>query len=102
MYTLCESLRKELKPLVIMEKNIELRKKAKAISPVLHIGKNGITDALILEIEKTIKKKKIIKIKINKGALEGQDKKEIVNKIIEKTGAELIDFIGFNIVIYKK
>ena len=81
---------------------IELRKKAKAIAPILHIGKNGITESLLLEIEKTLKKKKLLKIKINKGALEGKDRKEIAKEIVEKTGTKLIDFIGFNIVIYKE
>jgi RNA-binding protein len=81
---------------------IDLRKKAKALTPILHIGKNGITDSLILEIEKTLKKKKLVKIKINKGALDGRDRKEIAKEIVEKTGAKLIDFIGFNIVLYKE
>jgi len=85
-----------------MEEYLELKRKARALQPILHIGKNGLTDTLILEIEKTIKKKKLIKIKINKGALENKEKKEIVNELVAKTGAELIDFVGFNVVLYKK
>lgn len=84
------------------EDYIELRKKGRFLQATLHIGKNGVTDALISEIEKTIKKKKLVKIKMNKGSLEGRDKKEIAKEIVQKTGSELIDFIGFNIVIYKK
>ena len=85
-----------------MEEYLELRKKARAMQPILNIGKNGVTDSLILEIEKTLKAKKLVKIKINKSALEEKDKKDIVKEIVTRTGAELIDFVGFNIVLYKK
>ena len=85
-----------------MEEKIELRRKARNLMPMINIGKNGLTDSLVKQIETIIKKKKLLKIKINKSALENEDKKEIVRKIIEKTNAELIDFIGFNVVIYKR
>lgn len=85
-----------------MENKIELRKKARALKPLINVGKNGLTDSLILEIEKIIKKKKLLKIKLNKSALGEGDKKDLLKKVLEKTGAELVDFIGFNIVIYKK
>lgn len=84
-----------------MENLIELRKKARSLSPIIHIGKNGITDALINEIEKTLKKKKMIKIKMNRSALDDKDKKEIAKELLIKTKSELVDFIGFNITIYK-
>ena len=85
-----------------MEKYIELRKKARSLKPIINVGKNGLTETLILEIEKTLKQKKLLKIKLNKGSLENSDKKEIVKLLLEKTGAELIDFVGFNVVLYKK
>ena len=47
-------------------------------------------------------RKNIIKIKINRSALENKDKKAIINDILEKTGAKLVDFVGFNAVLCKK
>lgn len=85
-----------------MEEYLELRRKARAMQPILNIGKNGITDSLILEIEKVLKARKLVKIKLNRSAIEDKDKKEIVKEIVARTGAELIDFVGFNIVLYKK
>ena len=85
-----------------MENLIELRKKAKTLKPIINIGKNGITDGLLIEIERMLKKKKMIKIKINRGAMEEKEKKEIAKELLIKTKAELVDFVGFNITLYKK
>ena len=80
----------------------ELRNKAKILEPVLRIGKNGATDSLILEINKQLKKKKLIKIKILKSARENTDKNELINKILERTDSELVELVGYIFVLYKK
>ena len=41
-----------------------LKKEAKILEPILRIGKNGMNDSIILEIEKLLKKRKLIKIKV--------------------------------------
>jgi RNA-binding protein len=80
----------------------ELKASAKTLEPVLRIGKNGITDSLILELKKHLKKKKLIKIKILKSARGMADKKAFVNEIAQKTESELIELIGYVFVLYKK
>lgn len=84
-----------------MEDLIELRKKSRELKPIINIGKNGLTEGLLQEIERTLKKKKLIKIKINRSALDAKEKKEIAKDILIKTKAELVDFVGFNITLYK-
>lgn len=85
-----------------MENLIELRKKARTLKPIINIGKNGLTEGLLQEIDRMLKKKKLIKIKINRSALDAKEKKEIAKDILIKTKAELVDFVGFNITLYKK
>jgi RNA-binding protein len=80
----------------------ELRASAKTLEPVLRIGKNGITDSLIVELKKHLKKKKLIKIKILKSARGMADKKAFVNEIAQKTESELVELIGYVFVLYKK
>ena len=80
----------------------ELKRKGKTLKPIINLGKSGITDQLVIHIQKVLKQKKLIKIKINRSALEEKDKKEILNEILEKTGAKLVDFVGFNAVLCKK
>lgn len=79
----------------------ELRSRAKTLEPDLRIGKNGITDSLVLEIKKQLRKKKLIKIKILKSAREGLNKKEFANELARKTESELVELVGFVFVLYK-
>lgn len=84
-----------------MKQKILLRKKAKAFTSLIQIGKNGLTNGLINEIKKQLRKKKLIKLKILKSALENKTRKEIANELLEKTGSELIEQVGHVIVITK-
>lgn len=80
----------------------ELRSKAKAIEPLIRIGKNGLSDHVVQEIKKLLNKKKLIKVKILKSALTGRTKKELAKCLVAETNAELIDAIGFIVVLAKK
>ena len=80
----------------------ELKSKAKAIKPILWIGKNGITDGLINELKYLLKRKKLVKIKLLRGFLEENDKKEVVDELVTKTDSELVEQVGFIIVLYRR
>lgn len=84
-----------------MEKKIkELREKAKKIDPVLRIGKFGLSDNVYNEIEKLLKKRELIKVKILNNCPES--KEEIIEKVIQKSKALLILSIGNIFCIYRK
>ncbi len=79
----------------------ELKKKAKTLSPVLRIGKNGMTESVFKEIEKLLKKRDLIKIKIlNNCPVEDKDK--MIKFIVERTNSKLISKIGNVFTIYRK
>ena len=80
----------------------DLKSKGKQLKPIINIGKSGITESQISHIKKTLKKKKLIKIRFNRSALEEKDKVDVLKEILNKTGSVQIDFIGFNAIIYKK
>jgi RNA-binding protein len=81
---------------------MKLRAKAKTLEPILRIGKNGLTDAVIEEIKKLLRKKRLIKVKMLKSALENKNKKEAVKDLVNKTDAVLIEAVGFVVVLAKK
>lgn len=87
-----------------MEKHIikELKAKAKSIDPIIRIGKKGLTDETVIQIKRLLVKRKLIKIKFLKSFLEDHDKKRTAEELCSKTGAELIDRVGFVVVIYKR
>ena len=85
-----------------MKEKIMLRSKAKTIEPVVRIGKSGLTDSMIGEINKNLIKRRLIKIKLLKSPDERKEKEELIKSIVEKTQSELVDSVGNIIVLYKK
>ncbi|MBN2367735.1 ribosome assembly RNA-binding protein YhbY [Candidatus Woesearchaeota archaeon] len=75
----------------------ELRAKAKLLEPIVRIGKKGLTDETIKEIKRHLKKRKLVKVKILKST---EDRKKIAKELAKKTGAELIDAVGFVVVLF--
>lgn len=80
----------------------ELKEKGKALEPIIRIGKNGLTDNVISEVKKHLKKNKIIKIKFLRSFIKGKDRKKIAQEIATKTNSVLMDQVGFVIVLCKK
>ena len=82
--------------------NIEkkmLRKKGYSLKPVVMVGKNGLTDAVLAEIDVSLTSHELIKILIR-----GGNKNECYNlclKIQQKLKAELVHQIGFIKVFYR-
>ncbi|HLC61815.1 MAG TPA: YhbY family RNA-binding protein [Candidatus Nanoarchaeia archaeon] len=85
-----------------MKEKIMLRSKAKTLEPVVRIGKSGLTDSMIGEINKNLIKRKLIKIKLLKSPGDRNEKENLITSIVEKTHSELIDSVGNVIVLYKK
>ena len=81
---------------------MELRAKGKKLEPVVRLGKSGVSDAFVKEVEKLLKKRKLIKIKMLKSGLGGSDSKEIAKELAEKTGSVLVELVGMVIVLYRK
>jgi len=80
----------------------ELRTKAKALEPVVRIGKSGITENLIKEINKQLKMHKLIKIKLLKSCLEAKGRKEMAKEIVTITDSDLVMLQGNVVVMYTK
>ena len=84
------------------KKIIELRGMAASIEPATHIGKNGVTDALIEEINRQLKDNKLIKVKVLKSAIEAMPREDIARLLAEKSGSELIEVRGNTVVLFKR
>jgi RNA-binding protein len=83
------------------ERLYQLRSEANQISPILNIGKNGVTDTLIEELNKQIKANRLVKVKVLKSAEEGKDVKAIAEEIAEATRSTLIEVRGRTVVLYR-
>jgi RNA-binding protein len=83
------------------EKLYRLKAEANQLSPILNIGKNGVTDTLIEELNKQIKANRLVKIRVLKSAEEGKDLKAIAEEVAAATKSTLIEVRGRTVVLYR-
>jgi RNA-binding protein len=69
------------------------------LEPIFLIGKSGVTDTMIKEIDITLEKRELIKLKILNNSSE--DPREASNQIAEQVGAEVVQVIGGKFIIYR-
>lgn len=81
-------------------KIIPVETEANQIS-ILNIGKNGVTDTLIEELNKQIKANRLVKVRVLKSAEEGKDLKAIAEEIADATRSTLIEVRGRTVVLYR-
>jgi len=81
---------------------MELKGMAARMESSTHVGKNGVTDSLVEEVNRQLKDNKLVKVKVLKSALESMSRDEIARVLAEKTGAELIEVRGNTIVLFKR
>ena len=79
-----------------------VKHKLKDEGPTVWIGKEGLTEQSLIEIEKQLKKNKMLKIKILQSALLKETKKAIAEKAAEQTGSLLVDLRGHIFILYRK
>jgi len=69
--------------------------------PVVRIGKNGMTDEILKEMEKNIKKHRTIKVKMLSSFMEGKDKKVEAQRIADSLGAKVVQRVGMVVTLYR-
>ncbi|MDH5376433.1 MAG: YhbY family RNA-binding protein [Candidatus Bathyarchaeota archaeon] len=70
--------------------------------PTIWIGKNRFSHEIVREIEKQLEKKEMVKIKILKSALQGDEAQGIASRIAEQAGASLVEVRGHTFMLYKR
>lgn len=77
-----------------------LRKLANSIEPVFQIGKGGITDVMIDQLNMALDARELIKIHILETAM--LDTKDTCNYLAERLDAVPVQAIGSKVVLYKQ
>lgn len=76
-----------------------LKGRAHALKPVVLTGNQGLTSAVLQEIDKALTAHELIKVRLN--AEERDDRSAMIQTICETTHAELIQTIGHIAVFYR-
>ncbi|MBP3194846.1 MAG: ribosome assembly RNA-binding protein YhbY [Cardiobacteriaceae bacterium] len=77
-----------------------LKAAAHKLNPVVMIGNNGISEAIIKETERALTAHELIKIKL--GNLPDEDQAEIISEITAKTASEFVAKIGHIGIFYRE
>ncbi len=77
-----------------------LRAEANGLDPIFQIGKEGVTDAVIAQLEDTFNTRELFKIRVH---LETSPEapKEIAQRLAEATGCDIVQVIGGTIVVFR-
>jgi len=79
-----------------------VRHKLKDEKPTVWVGKDGLTPQLSSEIENQLEKKKMLKIKILRSALQQDNAQTIASKAAEQAGASLVEVRGHVFILYRR
>ena len=77
-----------------------LRGLAHNIDPTVYIGKAGVTDNVIKEIDQCLEARELVKIKLQEGA--ELDAKTVTNELAPGLRAEFVQAIGRKFTLYRE
>jgi RNA-binding protein len=76
-----------------------LRAEAQHLDAAVHIGGQGINDALVASLQDVLRTRELVKVKIGKGTdLKAKDAAEVLAK---RTRSEVVQVIGRTVTLYR-
>lgn len=78
-----------------------LRAQANSLEPIIQIGKEGVSDNLISQVDDTLDTRELIKIRVHLETAP-ETPREFADKLADALGADVIQVIGGVIVLYRK
>ena len=77
-----------------------LRAMANSMDPIIHIGKEGITDSIVKQTYDALEARELIKCQVMRNA--PCDTREACNELCERLSATPVQCIGQRFVIYRE
>lgn len=77
----------------------QLRSLATHLGPMVWIGKNGVNNAAVAQVQETLESHELIKCAVQESCPIGA--KEVGKELADRTGAELVLVIGHRFALYK-
>ena len=69
--------------------------------PSVRIGKSGITDSLVQEIDEQLSRKELVKIKINRGLFQRDQIKQVWEHLSKETNSNIVISRGNVCVLWR-
>jgi len=72
---------------------------ANTLTPIVQIGKGGVTENVIRQLDDALEAREIVKGRVLKNCIE--EVRDVVDELAERTGAQVVQIIGNNFVLYR-
>lgn len=79
-----------------------VRHELKEEGPTIWIGKEGLTPAVMVQVENQLQRNKMVKIRILKTALEETTAKAIAEQTAQETDSALVEVRGHVFILFRK
>jgi RNA-binding protein len=76
-----------------------LRSMGNEMDPILQVGKGGITETVVTQTDETLEARELIKCRVLQNSPE--EPKTVAAELAEQTGAELVQVIGRNFLLFR-
>ena len=86
--------------MITTKQRAQLRALANPIDPILQVGKSGIIDTLVTQVDDALTARELIKIKVLENA--PVNAREVAQELAEKTGADVVQVIGMKVSLYRR
>ena len=77
-----------------------LRSLSNRLEPIFQVGKGGINDNQLKQIDEALEKRELVKVHVLENAL--LDTRAVCNEVADALGAEPVQVIGKKFIIYKE
>jgi RNA-binding protein len=76
-----------------------LRGKGHGLAPLARLGNAGVTGAFLAELDRTLSRHELVKVKVNAGDRVARD--AAIRQMVTESGASLVTRIGHVAVLYR-
>ncbi len=77
----------------------QLKGIAHRLKPLVQVGKSGVTESLILAVDRALSDHELIKVRFREYK---ESRKELSEILAERTGSEIVDIIGNVAILYRQ
>ncbi|MFA9558812.1 ribosome assembly RNA-binding protein YhbY [Evansella sp. AB-rgal1] len=77
-----------------------LKSKAHHLKPIFQVGKGGVNENLIKQVDDALEARELIKVSVLQNC--DEDREEVAEEISHGANAEVVQLIGSTIVLYKE
>jgi RNA-binding protein len=79
-----------------------LQSRSRRLDATIWIGKDGLSQELLIQVTNQLKAHELVKLKVHKSALTDIETSQLADKVAQSTGSALIEVMGHTFTLYKR